>query len=222
MDGTYVSPVVRPKRTLLERAFEQVADLPALDFVERPVGVTGNGNAQRAVSRSVRARVPSGSAPTATITPSRTAASARRAGPPVPSTSEALRTRRSTSIYAPGPRAACRWAAHKSSPSDLHAPMSAAPIAPTISSVTRQRGPEVLMAPMGQPSSPQNAAATQTVPISGAAEQAARELAVKQSIPRRGLAEDLAGTFVYLASSDSDFVTGQVVVVDGGWVNVNY
>ena len=78
------------------------------------------------------------------------------------------------------------------------------------------------MAPMGQPSSPQNAAATQTVPISGAAEQAARELAVKQSIPRRGLAEDLAGTFVYLASSDSDFVTGQVVVVDGGWVNVNY
>jgi 3-oxoacyl-[acyl-carrier protein] reductase len=33
------------------------------------------------------------------------------------------------------------------------------------------------------------------------------------------LAEDLAGTFVFLASADSDFVTGQVVVVDGGWVN---
>lgn len=40
-----------------------------------------------------------------------------------------------------------------------------------------------------------------------------------QSIPRRGLADDLAGTFVYLASEDSAFVTGQVVAVDGGWVH---
>ena len=53
----------------------------------------------------------------------------------------------------------------------------------------------------------------------GAAEQTAREQAVRQSVPRRGMAEDLAGAFVYLASSASDFVSGQVVVVDGGWVN---
>ncbi|HUB69782.1 MAG TPA: SDR family oxidoreductase [Acidimicrobiales bacterium] len=53
----------------------------------------------------------------------------------------------------------------------------------------------------------------------GRAEQAAREQAVRQSIPRRGLATDLAGTFVFLASAESDFVTGQVIVVDGGWVN---
>ena len=49
------------------------------------------------------------------------------------------------------------------------------------------------------------------------------ELAVqsaeRQSIPRRGYAEDLAGTFVYLASDDSAFVTGQVITVDGGWVH---
>ena len=52
-----------------------------------------------------------------------------------------------------------------------------------------------------------------------AAERSAREQAVRQSIPRRGFAQDLAGTFLYLASADSDFVTGQVVLVDGGWVN---
>jgi 3-oxoacyl-[acyl-carrier protein] reductase len=41
----------------------------------------------------------------------------------------------------------------------------------------------------------------------------------RQSLPQRGYAADLAGTFVYLASDDSAFVTGQVVAVDGGWVN---
>jgi 3-oxoacyl-[acyl-carrier protein] reductase len=41
----------------------------------------------------------------------------------------------------------------------------------------------------------------------------------RQSLPRRGYAEDLTGTFVYLASDDSAFVTGQVITVDGGWVN---
>jgi 3-oxoacyl-[acyl-carrier protein] reductase len=49
------------------------------------------------------------------------------------------------------------------------------------------------------------------------------ELAVlsaeRQSIPRRGYADDLDGTFVYLASDDSAFVTGQVLTVDGGWVH---
>ena len=33
------------------------------------------------------------------------------------------------------------------------------------------------------------------------------------------MAEDLAGTFVYLASDDSSFVTGQIVAVDGGRIN---
>jgi 2-deoxy-D-gluconate 3-dehydrogenase len=35
---------------------------------------------------------------------------------------------------------------------------------------------------------------------------------------RYGAPEDLAGTAVYLASSASDFVTGQVIAVDGGWM----
>jgi NAD(P)-dependent dehydrogenase (short-subunit alcohol dehydrogenase family) len=39
-----------------------------------------------------------------------------------------------------------------------------------------------------------------------------------RAIKREGQPEDLAGTLVYLASADSDFVTGQVLVVDGGSV----
>ena len=37
-------------------------------------------------------------------------------------------------------------------------------------------------------------------------------------IERWGQPEDIAGTAVFLASSASDFVTGQILYVDGGWV----
>jgi NAD(P)-dependent dehydrogenase (short-subunit alcohol dehydrogenase family) len=40
-----------------------------------------------------------------------------------------------------------------------------------------------------------------------------------RAIKRDGYPEDLLGTLVFLASSDSDFVTGQSIVVDGGSVN---
>ena len=50
-------------------------------------------------------------------------------------------------------------------------------------------------------------------------EALARRAAERQSIPRRGLPEDVAGAFVYLAAEESDFVTGQVLTVDGGLVN---
>ena len=39
-----------------------------------------------------------------------------------------------------------------------------------------------------------------------------------RAIKREALPEDMCGTLVYLCSSDSDFVTGQVLVVDGGSV----
>lgn len=41
-----------------------------------------------------------------------------------------------------------------------------------------------------------------------------------RSIKREMLPEDLLGTLLYLASSDSDFVTGQTLNVDGGKVNI--
>ncbi len=39
-----------------------------------------------------------------------------------------------------------------------------------------------------------------------------------RAIKRDAAPEDLTGTLIYLASADSDFVTGQLVVVDGGSV----
>ncbi|MFT3717728.1 SDR family oxidoreductase [Pseudorhodoferax sp.] len=45
---------------------------------------------------------------------------------------------------------------------------------------------------------------------------------VKASNPTRrwGKPEELAGTAVYLASSASDYVNGQIIYVDGGWLSV--
>ena len=39
-----------------------------------------------------------------------------------------------------------------------------------------------------------------------------------QAIKRREEPEDLTGTALFLASKDSDFVTGQMIVADGGHV----
>ena len=39
-----------------------------------------------------------------------------------------------------------------------------------------------------------------------------------QSIKRRGEPADIAGVVAFLASRDADFITGQSIIVDGGWV----
>jgi NAD(P)-dependent dehydrogenase (short-subunit alcohol dehydrogenase family) len=43
---------------------------------------------------------------------------------------------------------------------------------------------------------------------------------IRSRIPfgKEGVAEDLAGAAVYLASEASDYVTGQIIFVDGGWL----
>ena len=43
-------------------------------------------------------------------------------------------------------------------------------------------------------------------------------LARAQPLPRAGLPEDIAGAALWLASDESSFVTGQAIVVDGGWM----
>jgi 3-oxoacyl-[acyl-carrier protein] reductase len=47
--------------------------------------------------------------------------------------------------------------------------------------------------------------------------ETARVMATKQSIPRRGVAEDVAGAVAFFASDDAGFITGQSLLVDGGW-----
>lgn len=51
-----------------------------------------------------------------------------------------------------------------------------------------------------------------------AQQEASEQVIELQSIPRRQLIADIEGAFVFLASSDSDFITGQTINVDGGWV----
>ena len=41
----------------------------------------------------------------------------------------------------------------------------------------------------------------------------------RRAIKRDEYPEDLLGTLIFLASSDSDFMTGQVLAVDGGTNN---
>ena len=56
------------------------------------------------------------------------------------------------------------------------------------------------------------ARATQIDPV-----ELKRTLAGAQPIQRAGMPEDIANAALWLASDDSSFVTGQQIVVDGGW-----
>jgi len=50
-------------------------------------------------------------------------------------------------------------------------------------------------------------------------DQMQAKVVASRAIPRNAHPQDLLGALIFLASSDSDFVTGQTLVVDGGSVN---
>lgn len=50
-------------------------------------------------------------------------------------------------------------------------------------------------------------------------DQARERVIASRAIQRDGYPDDLVGALIFLASSESDFVTGQTLVVDGGSVN---
>lgn len=54
--------------------------------------------------------------------------------------------------------------------------------------------------------------------IQGDAETFNRRVLEAQSIKRRGKPQDVANAILFFASEMSDFITGQTLVVDGGWV----
>lgn len=45
----------------------------------------------------------------------------------------------------------------------------------------------------------------------------AAQMAALQSVPRRGLPEDIAHGVVFLASDEASFISGQTLNIDGGW-----
>lgn len=51
----------------------------------------------------------------------------------------------------------------------------------------------------------------------GDPETVSAELYRLQSLKRRGMPEDVAGAVAFLVSEDAGFITGQSLVVDGGW-----
>jgi len=57
----------------------------------------------------------------------------------------------------------------------------------------------------------------QTAPLF-ADKQWVKETLKKIPLGRTGLPEDLGGTVVFLASEASDYITGQIIFVDGGWL----
>ncbi len=50
-------------------------------------------------------------------------------------------------------------------------------------------------------------------------EKAQENVLASRALKRHGYPDDLIGALLFLASSDSDFVTGQTLVVDGGSIN---
>jgi NAD(P)-dependent dehydrogenase (short-subunit alcohol dehydrogenase family) len=57
-------------------------------------------------------------------------------------------------------------------------------------------------------------------PLTRAIEASARNEYILNRVPMRrwGEPEDIAGTAVFLSSAAADFLTGQLIVVDGGWM----
>ena len=49
-------------------------------------------------------------------------------------------------------------------------------------------------------------------------EEYSRWVLEQQSLKRRGAPEDVGNLVVFLASDAASFITGQTVVIDGGWV----
>jgi 3-oxoacyl-[acyl-carrier protein] reductase len=58
-----------------------------------------------------------------------------------------------------------------------------------------------------------------TVHTPEAARRLRERMAAEQCLPAVGVPDDLCGAVAFLCSPDSDFITGQVVNVDGGWAH---
>lgn len=100
-------------------------------------------------------------------------------------------------------------------PNALHYTASKAAILGMTRELAREMGPDGVRVNAVMPGAIRT---EQEVEMSPDADDVASRILPKQSLQRRGYATDLGGAFAFLASDDAEFITGQVVCVDGGWV----
>jgi NAD(P)-dependent dehydrogenase (short-subunit alcohol dehydrogenase family) len=80
--------------------------------------------------------------------------------------------------------------------------------------LAREAGPDGIRANAVAP----GAFPTAATEIHADQEKLWREVMEAQSIKRRGEVEDVARAIAFFASDDSSFVSGQTLLVDGGWM----
>ncbi len=100
-------------------------------------------------------------------------------------------------------------------PDALHYTASKAAILGMTRELAREMGPDGVRINAVMPGAIRT---EQEVEMAPDADDVAARILPKQSLQRRGYADDLSGAFAFLASDDAAFITGQVICVDGGWV----
>ena len=73
--------------------------------------------------------------------------------------------------------------------------------------------------PSGSPGTVETPSLNQRLADTGDYEAARQTFTARQPMGRLGKPEELAQLALYLASDESAFTTGQIHIIDGGWIN---